>query len=89
MHQVDLTKGSLYHHIRKIAIPASVGYFFNTLFNVVDTYYAGKLSTEALAGMTISFPIFFIMIALSSGLGSGTTTLSAIAIGQKDDKKIT
>lgn len=86
MESLDLTKGSMIDHVKKIAIPASVGYFFNTMYNVVDTFYAGKLSTDALAGMTISFPIFFIVIALSSGLGSGTTALNSIALGQKDHK---
>ncbi|MBI9011817.1 MAG: MATE family efflux transporter [Clostridiales bacterium] len=83
MTSYDLTQGSLIEHIKRIAIPASIGYLFNTLYNVVDTFYAGKLSTDALAGMTISFPIFFIVIALSSGLGSGTTALNSIALGQK------
>ncbi len=86
MESIDLTTGSIYKHVRQIAIPASVGYLFNTLYNVVDTFYAGKLSTDSLAGMTISFPIFFIVIALSSGLGSGTTALNAIALGKKDFK---
>lgn len=86
MTDIDLTQGSILGHIRRIAIPSSIGFLFNTLFNVVDTYYAGKLSTDALAGMTISFPIFFIVIALSSGVGSGTTALSAIALGKKDEK---
>lgn len=87
MENVDLTKGSIKSHIKKIAIPASIGYLFNTLYNVVDTFYAGKLSTDALAGMTISFPIFFIIIALSSGLGSGVTALNAIALGEKNKQK--
>lgn len=87
MENIDLTKGSIGSHIKRIAIPASIGYLFNTLFNVVDTFYAGKLSTDALAGMTISFPIFFIIITLSSGLGSGVTALNAIALGEKDEKK--
>lgn len=87
MNDIDLTQGSIFSHIRRIAIPASVGMLFNTLFNVVDTYYAGKLSTESLAGMTISFPIFFIILALSSGIGSGATALSAIALGEKDQEK--
>ena len=59
MTSYDLTQGSLIEHVKRIAISASVGYLFNTLYNVVDTFYAGKLSTDALAGMTISFPIFF------------------------------
>lgn len=83
MTSYDLTQGSLIGQIKRIAIPASIGYMFNTLYNVVDTFYAGKLSTDALAGMTISFPIFFIVIALSSGLGSGTTALNSIALGEK------
>jgi len=83
MTSYDLTQGSLVGHIKRIAIPASIGYMFNTLYNVVDTFYAGKLSTDALAGMTISFPIFFIVIALSSGFGSGTTALNSIALGEK------
>lgn len=82
--EYNLTQGPIKHHLRSIAIPASVGMIFNTLYNVVDTFYAGKISTEALAGMTISFPIFFIVIALSSGIGSGTTALAAIALGKKD-----
>jgi putative MATE family efflux protein len=80
----DLTTGSLQDHIRVIAIPASVGFFFNTMFNVVDSYFAGQLGTAALAGLAISFPIFFLIIALSSGIGNGMSALSAIALGKKD-----
>lgn len=84
MENIDLSQGSIAKHIKTIAIPASIGYLFNTLYNVVDTFYAGKLSTHALAGMTLSFPIFFIIIALSSGIASGLTALNAIALGQKN-----
>lgn len=80
----DLTTGKITQHIRNLAIPASVGVFFNTLYNVVDTFYAGKIGTDSMAGLTVSFPIFFIMIALSSGIGSGTTALASITIGEKD-----
>lgn len=55
----DLTKGRLTDHFKNISIPASVGFLFNTFYNVVDTFYAGRLGTESLAGLTISFPIFF------------------------------
>lgn len=88
MEDYDLTNGSISKLIKKIAIPSGIGFLFNTLFNVVDTFYAGKLSTDALAGLTISFPIFFIIIAVSSGLGSGTTALSAISLGEKNIKEV-
>lgn len=83
----SLAHGSIGSHLKKIAIPASIGFLFNTLFNVVDTIYAGRLSTEALAGLTIAFPIFFIVIAVNAGLGNATSALTSIAIG-KNDKRL-
>ena len=83
----DLTRGSLARHIRRIAVPASIGYFFNTMYNAVDTYFAGILSTEALAALSISFPVFFILIAMGTGLGTGSTALIANALGEGDRVK--
>jgi len=80
----DLTKGPIKTHFKHIAIPASVGFLFNTFYNVVDSLYAGRLGTESLAAMAISFPIFFLVISISSGLGNSSTALSAISIGKKD-----
>jgi len=67
--------------IHQIAVPASVGFFFHTMYNVVDTYYGGLVSTQALAALSLSLPVFFIIIALGSGLSSGTTALIANALG--------
>lgn len=84
---MDLVHGDLKTLIRKIAFPASIGWIFNTLFNVVDTYYAGHLDTLALAGLALSFPIFFIIIATGSGIGTGTTALLSNAHGAGDEEK--
>jgi putative MATE family efflux protein len=80
----DLTTGDILGMIKKIAIPSSVGFLFNTLFNVVDTYYAGKIDELALSGLSISFPIFFILIALGVGMSTGLTALLSISIGKKE-----
>ena len=70
--------------IRSIAIPASLGFFFNTMYNVVDTFFAGMLGTDALAALSISFPIFFIILAMGSGLSTGATVLISNALGRGD-----
>lgn len=57
------------------------------MFNVVDTYYGGKLSTDALAALSLSFPVFFIIIALGSGIATGTTALISNAIGEGNRDK--
>lgn len=83
----DLTTAPIPHLIRSLAIPAGTGFFFNTMFNVVDTWYAGKISTSALAALSLAFPVFFIILAVGSGIGSGATSLigNAIGAGDRDD----
>lgn len=72
--------------IRKLAIPTSIGFFFNTMFNVVDTWFAGLISTTAQAGMALSFPVFFIILSVGMGIGTGTTALIANSLGKRDEE---
>ena len=74
--------------IKKIAIPASVGTFFQTMFNVVDTFFAGKISPETLSALAKSFPIYFIIIAACVGVTVGGTTLVANSIGENNKENI-
>jgi len=62
--QNDLTTAPVGELVRRLTIPASLGFFFNTMYNVVDTYFAGQLSTTALAALSLSFPIFFLLISI-------------------------
>ena len=65
-----------------IAIPSSIGTIFQTLYNLVDTFFAGKISTEALAALAQTFPVYFIIIALGVGINIGSTSLIANSIGE-------
>jgi putative MATE family efflux protein len=67
--------------LRRLAIPAGVGFFFTTMFNVVDTFYGGLISTQALAALSLSFPVFFFIIAAGSGISTGATALIGNALG--------
>ncbi len=73
--------------IIKMAIPASVGFFFNTMYNVVDTYFGGQLSTDTLAALSLSFPVFFILVAIGAGMSAGTTALIANVLGEGDSER--
>ena len=77
----QLTTKPIPQLIRQLAIPASVGFFFNTMYNVVDTFFGGLISTEILAALSLSLPVFFIIIAIGTGISTGTTALIANAIG--------
>ena len=85
---LSLTKDPIPSLIKKIAIPASVGTLFQTLFNVVDTFFAGKISPEALSALAKSFPIYFIIIAACVGVTVGGTSLIANSIGENNKEKV-
>ncbi|MFT7414658.1 MAG: putative MATE family efflux protein, partial [Methylophagaceae bacterium] len=78
---MDLIHDPIPHLLRKIAIPASVGMFFNTMYYVVDNFYAGMLSSTALAGISLAAPIYFMGLAISIGVGQGTSALVGNSLG--------
>ena len=84
MRKDDLTTGSMASHFRALAIPAAFGMLFATLYNVVDVYWAGRLSTDAQAGLAIGFQAFFILMAVGFGLSSALSALVSNAKGSKD-----
>ena len=64
-----------------------MGFFFYTMYNVVDTYFAGLISTQTLAAMSLSLSVFFVIIAVGAGISTGTTALIANALGAGDREK--
>lgn len=88
MKKDDLTTGSMSQHFRRLAIPAALGMLFATLYNVVDVYYAGRLSTDAQAGLAIGYQAFFILMALGFGLSSALSALVSNAKGSGDISQV-
>ncbi|MFL3006791.1 MAG: MATE family efflux transporter [Candidatus Neomarinimicrobiota bacterium] len=68
-----------------LAIPIMFGIGIQTFYNLIDLLFIGKISGEAIAGVAFNMPIFFLMLGLTMGLGSGVTSSIARFIG-KDDK---
>src|SRR3989338_6962506 len=84
----DLTTGSIRKHIVFLAAPMLVAMFMHNLFTLIDTFFVGKLGPEAIAAVSASFPVFFIIISLITGLGIGVNSMVARSIGAKDFEKV-
>jgi len=82
--EYDLTEGPMSGHFWRLAVPAAMGMLFATLYNVVDVFYAGMLSTEAQAGLAIGFQAFFVFMAIGFGLSSAMSALVSNAKGAKN-----
>ncbi len=83
----DLTKRPIPEVVRQVAVPASIGFFFTTMFNVVDTWWAGQIDTEAIAALSLSLPVYMIITSLGNGIGTGSTAIMGAALGAGDKKQ--
>ena len=81
-----LTKDPIWFLLRKVTIPASVGSLFQTFYNLVDTWFAGKISAEAISAIAKSFPIYFTIIAVGVGIGAATNAMIGNSIGEKKER---
>tara|TARA_B100001123_G_scaffold436638_1_gene567278 strand:+ start:465 stop:1838 length:1374 start_codon:yes stop_codon:yes gene_type:complete len=82
--KLNLTSNPIGQLLRQIAIPSMTGSLFQTLFNLVDTFYAGKISSEALAALAKSFPLYFIIVSAGIGIVAGCNSLIANSLGSNN-----
>ena len=68
----------------RLAIPVIAGMGIQTLYTIVDMIFIGKLGGESIAAVAFNMPIFFFVMGLSFGLGSGVTASIARFIGADD-----
>jgi len=84
----DLTSGDISTQIKQISIPASIGFFFYTMFNITDTYFASTISDNAIASLVLASTVFFMIISISSGMSRSVSSLVGNALGTKDHDKV-
>jgi len=71
-----------------LAVPAMVENISQVFIGVVDTYFVGKLGTEAIAGVGVTNLTMNVYIAIFMALGIGTTAVVSRYTGAGDYKKV-
>jgi putative MATE family efflux protein len=57
-------------------------------FNLVDTFFVGRLGTDALAALSFTFPVVLVINSIALGLGTGASAVISRAIGEGDHHKV-
>ena len=70
----------------KLSLPIVVAMVVQIMYNIVDTAFVGRLGAEAIAAFTFSFPLFFILISLNSGIGIGVNSVISRYLGSKNQE---
>ena len=69
-----------------LSVPVMAGMAIQTLYNIVDMVFVGRLGGNAVAALTFNMPIVFFAMGITFGLGTGATSVIARFIGA-DDKE--
>ena len=80
----DLTSGSLQRNIWYLALPMILETGVQNVSQVLDTYWVGQLGSAALAAVTVSITIRWVLNSLANGLGIGGMAVVARRIGERE-----
>ncbi len=71
-----------------MSVPISIGMLSTFLFQVVDTYFVGQLGPAALAALSFSSTVYFLVVGAFMGLAAGISIIVGNAIGAGDQRKV-
>lgn len=84
----EIINGRLLPAIIRLAIPLILANLMQTAYNIVDTYWVGRLGETAVAAISLAFPVIFLIISFGAGLTIAGTVLVAQYTGRQDQDQV-
>jgi putative MATE family efflux protein len=85
--QARLTHGSVGRHLVDMAVPVLFGIFTMMAQAFADMWFIGRVGDRELAALSFAFPILMIVTSVAIGLGAGTSSVVARAIGAHNHRR--
>lgn len=82
-----LTDGPVGKHLVDMTVPMLFGIFTMMMQAFADAYFIGHVGNRQLAALSFAFPILMITTSVAIGLGAGTSSVVARAIGAHDHRR--
>lgn len=85
---IDYLNGKLFPMILKFSVPAAVSLLITAIYNIVDRIFVGNFNgTSALAGLSVCFPLSYMMMAFALMCSAGGSTLFSLFSGKNETDK--
>jgi putative MATE family efflux protein len=85
--QARLTQGSVGRHLVAMTVPVLFGIFTMMAQAFIDMWFIGLVGDRELAALSFAFPILMIVTSVAIGLGAGTSSVVARAIGAHNHRR--
>jgi putative MATE family efflux protein len=82
-----ILEGNLIQAILMLAIPVMINSFIQSMYNLTDTFWLGKIGTESQAAITLVSPVQNILINFGAGITTAGSILISQYLGAKQDKQ--
>lgn len=85
----DFSTGKLFPMILKYSVPAAISLLITAIYNIVDRVFVGNFNgTSALAGLSICFPLFYMMMAFGLTCSAGGSSLFSLFAGKGEQQNM-
>ena len=84
--RAQLTEGSIVRSLIRLSVPIVFANVLQTAYQLTDTFWVGRLGAEAVAAVSLSFPIIFLLVSLGAGLVVAGSILVAQYTGQRNQR---
>jgi len=83
-----LLEGSIPRALFLLAVPIMGANILQVAYQVVDAFWVGRLGAAAIASVSVTMPVMFVLIALGMGFAIAGTTLIAQYTGARDHEMV-
>lgn len=83
-----LLEGPILKSLLTLAVPVVLANILQSAYALIDAFWVGRLGGAAVAAVSLSFPVMFLMIALGMGLAMAGSTLVAQYRGAGNDSMV-
>jgi putative MATE family efflux protein len=83
-----LLEGSISRALFLLAVPIMGANILQVAYQVIDAFWVGRLGAAAVASVSITMPVMFVLVALGMGFAIAGTTLIAQYTGARDHKMV-
>ncbi|MWV65254.1 MATE family efflux transporter [Halorubrum sp. JWXQ-INN 858] len=82
-----MTTGAIPPRLFHLAWPLVLGNLLQTLYNLADMFWVGRVSTEAVAAVSLMFPLSWLFVSTAMGLTAATIALVSQHVGAGNDRR--
>jgi putative MATE family efflux protein len=85
--RIDMTTGAITPKLFHLAWPLVLGNLLQTVYNLADMFWVGRVSSEAVAAVSLMFPLTWLFVSTAIGVTAATIALVSQNVGAGNDRR--